>query len=128
MEVSSEIDGVGFPSKTIGKNHKVFLRKPEQICVKLHMYKWKSKMVDEKKNWKQFAVLRILHNTGYDRGCIESAPLWVVPNAQAYKCLKDIAWNNGIGIVKSTSTFPAFYVIFYSFKVCIYTDQIIIRS
>ena len=128
MEVSSEIDGVGFPSKTIGKNYKVFLRKPKQISVKLHMYKWKSKMVDEKKNWKQFAGLWILHNTGYDRGCIESAPLRVVPNAQAYKWLKNIAWNNGIGIVKSTSTFPAFYVIFYSFKACIYTDQTRRRS
>ena len=25
------------------------------------------------------------YNTDYDRGCIESAPLWVVPNAQGYK-------------------------------------------
>ena len=97
MEVSSEIDGVGFPSKTIGKNYKVFLRKPKQISVKLHMYKWKSKMVDEKKNWKQFAGLWILHNTGYDGRCIESTPLWVVPNAQVYKWLKNIVWSNGIG-------------------------------
>ena len=57
MEVSSEIEGVRFSSKTKGKNHKVFLRKPKQICVKLYRYKSKSKLVDEKKNWKQFAGL-----------------------------------------------------------------------
>ena len=57
MEVTSEIEGVGFSPKTIGKNHKVFLRKPKQICVKLYRYKSKSKLVDEKKNWKQFAGL-----------------------------------------------------------------------
>ena len=85
MEISSEIDGVGFPSKAIGKNHKVFLRKPKQICVKLLRYKLKSELVDEKENWKQFAGFRILHNTGYDWGCIKIAPLWLVPNGQALK-------------------------------------------
>ena len=54
-------------------------------------------LVDEKKNLKQFAGLWILHNTGYDGGCIESTPLWVVSNAQVFKWLKNIVWSNGIG-------------------------------
>ena len=54
-------------------------------------------LVDEKKNLKQFAGLWILHNSGYDGGCIESAPLWVVPKAQVFKWLKNIVWSNGIG-------------------------------
>ena len=62
-----------------------------------YIYKWKRKLVDEKKNLKRFAGLWIVHNTGYDEECIESAPLCVVPNAQAYKWLKNIVWNNGIG-------------------------------
>ena len=51
----------------MGKNHKVFLRKPKQIlfwiCVKLHGNKWKAVPArwkaeqagceDEKKNWEQ---------------------------------------------------------------------------
>ena len=49
----------------MGKNRKFFLRKPKQICVNLHRYKlkkilvsWKpSELVDEKKNWEQFADL-----------------------------------------------------------------------
>ena len=43
----------------------VFLKKPKQICVKLHGYKrktfllsWKrSELVDKKKNWEQFSGL-----------------------------------------------------------------------
>ena len=60
----------------MGKNRKFFLRKPKQICVNLHRYKFKkilvswkpSELVDEKKNWEQFADLWILHKTGYDGG------------------------------------------------------------
>ena len=104
---------MGFSSKTTGKKHKVFLRKPKQICVTLHRYKWKSKLVDEKKNWKQFAGFWILHNIGYDGECIESSPLWVVPNAQICKWFKTLFEVMGLVIVKSTSTFFAFYVMFY---------------
>ena len=39
-------------------------------------------LVDEKKNWKQFASLWILQNPGYDEGCIESVPSWVAPYTQ----------------------------------------------
>ena len=51
----------------------------------------------KKKNWKHFAGLWIQHNTGYNGGRIESAPLWVVPYAQVYKWLKNIVWSNEIG-------------------------------
>ena len=61
------------------------------------IYKWKSKLLYEKKKWKQFAGLWMLQNTGYDGECIESAPLWVVLYAQIYKWLKNIVWSNGIG-------------------------------
>ena len=104
---------------------KVFWRNPKQICVKLHRYKWKSKLVDENKNWKQFAVLWILHNTGYDGGCIESASLLVVPNAQFYKWLKNIVWSNGIGCCLINFYFHCILcdVFINSFRTCIYTEQ-----
>ena len=122
-KVGLKIEELGFPSKTIGKNHKVFLRKPKQICVKLHSYRWKSKLVDKKKNWKQFAGLWIQHNTGYDGGCIESAALWVVPMLKSISNLKTLFEVIGLAIVKLTSTFPEFYVMFYSARACIYTEQ-----
>ena len=81
-----------------------------------------------KKNWKQFAGLWILHNSSYDGGCIENATLLVVPNAQVYKWLKKLFEVMALVIVKPTSTFPAFYVKFYSFRAGICTEQTTRRS
>ena len=50
-----------------------------------------------KENWEQFVGLWILHNSGYDRGCIENAPLWVASYPQIYEWLTKIIWSNGIG-------------------------------
>ena len=64
---TSGIKWVGFLSKTMGKNHKVFLKKPEKIRVTVHGNKWKTFFAswkgqleaerdgwrNEKKNWEQ---------------------------------------------------------------------------
>ena len=98
-------------SKTLVKNHTFFLKKSRQIRVELHRYKWKkflvswkwSELVDEKKNWEQFADLWILYDTGYDGGggggggVHRKFRLVVVPYPQVYEWLTKIAWSNEIG-------------------------------
>ena len=70
------IKWVGFPPKSMGKNHKDFLRNPKQVCMKLHRIKWKtfglanwkqSELdVKMKKKWQELVNIYLLHNTGYD--------------------------------------------------------------
>ena len=87
--------------------------------MELHRYKsekilvrWKrSDLVDEKKNWGQFADLWILHNKGYDEGYIENAALWYNPTLKSMSDLEKLFEVMGLVIVKSISTFPPFYVL-----------------
>ena len=108
---------VGFPSKKHGKNHKVLLRKPKQIRVKLHGNKWKPLLaswkrseLDVKTKRKTRSSLWILPNTGYYGGCIESFPLWVrLPYLNSASELQKLLEVMGFVIIKSTSTFTTFY-------------------
>ena len=75
------IKWVVFPSKTMGKNHKDFLRNLKQICVKLHGINWK---IFRLASWKQSELdVKMKRKTGsslwisawYWLWCTESIPL-----------------------------------------------------
>ena len=57
----------GIPSKTIGKNHKVFIRKPKQVRVKSHGNRWKTflarrkrRELEEKIRWAEIYIKSLL--------------------------------------------------------------------
>ena len=94
-----------FPPKTMGKNHRVFLRKPKQTRVQLQGDKWKTFLakrkrseLGEKMKRKTSGSLWILYNTSHGGGCIESKSLGVrVSYPQFCDWIAKIVWNNGIG-------------------------------